>query len=229
MARLAISAIMKSIAATVNQDATSPTAGGSEWNLWLEYINRSVEEWAQTHDWEDLRKTFYPTISGLTQATIALPQDFRKLAASPVHWGTGISGGEQWPEILPEQKYLYASTEKWAQIRGDINNGFNLIWNPGTLSSGASLEIQYFSIPTSLASPAQISLVPDSQFIIDRGISYIFEARSDPRFQQQEVKAREKLLQMIEQANISKYSTYAGGANPVMTTNRRLGFRLGRD
>ena len=227
MARLAVSDLMKNIAATVNQEATSPTAGGTEWTLWLEFINRGVYEWAEAHDWETLRKEFKPSISGLSNATIPLPTDFRKLAGYPVLWGS-VDGGLEWPESLVEQRLLYSVTDNWVQVRGDISNGYNLIWNPGTLASGASVTIQYFSVPTSLASPAQFPVIPDSQFLVDRTISYILESRSDPRFQQQEVKARDRLLQMIESANVAKYSSYAG-SNPVLTTNRRVGFRLGRD
>lgn len=219
---------MQSIAAHVNQDATSPTAGNSEWKLWLEFINRSTEEWAQAFDWEDLRKEYRPTITGLTQATIPLPQDFRKLASDPVSYGTSKEGGEEWPEIAPERQREFITTEKWVQIRGDISNGFNLIWNPGTLASGVTVAIQYFSIPTSLASPAQVPLVTDSQYIIDRTISFIFEARSDPRFQQQETKARDKLLLMVENANLAKYSSFAG-PNRITNDMKKRSFRIGRD
>ena len=228
MTRNSVQAIMEAIGGSTIQDPTMPTAGGTEWKLWLSFINRSINEWSQAYDWEDLRAEFPPAISGLTQATIALPQNFGKLAAAPIHYGTGVAGGEEWPEILPEQQKLFSTETKWSQIRGDINNGFNLIWNPGTLASGASLIIQYFSIPTSLASPAQIPLVPDSQFIVDRVIAYIWEARTDSRFQEQEVKARERLLQMIDNANVAKYSSYAN-PNYILSQSHKSGFRFGRD
>ncbi len=191
-------------------------------------MNTSIQEWANSHDWEDLRLEYRPTFAGATTATIPLPTDFVKLAASPVNYGTGMSGGEEWNEILPEQQHIYAPTAQWVQIRGDINNGFNMIWNPGTLASGTTVSIQYFSIPTSLASPAQIPLTPDSQFLIDRVTAYILEARSDPRFQSSEVKAREKLLNMISNADAKKYSSFSN-PNPVATTLHRQGWRIGRD
>lgn len=228
MARLTVSQIMVSIAASVNQEATEPTVGGDEWDLWLEFINRAVNEWAEATQWEDLRKAFRPTVSGLTQATIVLPTDFRTLARSPILHGTSRDSNKEWPEILPEQRFLYDSTDDYFEVKGNIDNGFNLIWNPGTLSSGASITIEYFSTPTSLASPAQIPIVPDSQFLVDRTVAYVWEVRSDPRFQQQETKARDRLLLMIENHNLDKYSSFAG-ANPVMTSARRQGFRIGRD
>lgn len=228
MSRLQVSNIMDRIASLVNQDDTGPTAGSDEWKLWLVYINRAISEWGNSHDWEDLRKEFKPTISGLTNATIPLPTDFRKLATSPVLWGGSDADGKEWSEILPEQQRLYDYTDDWVQVRGDISNGFNLIWNPGTLSSGASITIQYFSVPTSLASPANVPIVPDSEFLIERTIGYILEARSDPRYQAIEARAREKLLTMIENASTAKYSSFSN-PNPVLTNLQRRGFRFGRD
>ena len=219
---------MTAIAASVNQEAEAPTAGGDEWNLWLEFVNRGVQEWAEATEWEDLRKSFRPTISGLTNATVALPTDYRTLARFPILHGSTRDSDKEWAEILPEQRFLYDSRDEYFEVKGNIDGGFNLIWNPGTLASGASLTIEYFSTPTSLASPAQIPIIPDSQFLIDRTIAYIWEVRSDPRFQQQETKSRERLLLMVENHNLDKYSSYAG-ANPIMTTTRKQGFRLGRD
>ena len=102
------------------------------------------------------------------------------------------------------------------------------MFNPGTLASGASLNVPYFSTPTSLASPAQITQIPDPQFIVDRVISFIFESRSDQRFQIVENKARDRLLAMIENANAATYDSYSN-MNPVQNTLRRIGFRIGRN
>ena len=229
MARLSVTEIMAQIAATVNQDAAAPTAGGSEWTLWLSFINRSVQEWAESQEWEDLRKTYYPTITGTTQASISLPHDFKGLAGPVKLWGAdGLTQGETWPVALPEQVDMYNSEDKYIYIAGNMGDGKYISWHPGTLASGASISVPYFSIPTSLASPAQVPLLGDSQFLVDRVIAYVFEARSDPRFQEQEQKAREKLLQMVERNNMDKYNSY-GGSNYVTNATSKQGFRLGRD
>ena len=231
MARLTVNQIMQSIAATVNQESSAPSAGGSEYLLWLEYINRGGQEWGNAHDWEALRKSFFPTVSGVSQATVSLPLDYKKLASSPrLHNGQyGDVEGEDFPDIQEETRGLYSKNDRYVYEVGDMSNGISLIFHPGTLSSGASLEIPYYSTPTSLASPAEIPLIPDSQYLIDRTTAFIFEARSDPRFQQAETKAREKLLQMVESQNDQKYSSY-GTPQYVMTgPMKRMGFRLGRD
>ena len=230
MARLTINEIMESIAATVNQEASSPTAGGAEYNLWLEFINRAQAEWAESNDWEELRKYFSTTVTGMTQATVSLPNDYRKAATAPRLYNTGnTTDGEEFPAIPVEDRGLYDITDQYVYELGNYQDGKSLIFHPATLASGASIVIQYFSTPTSLASPTQVPPISDSQYLIDRTISYIFEARSDPRFQQQESKAREKLLAMVENANLSKYNSYG---NPQYVKNApltKLGFRVGRD
>lgn len=216
------------MAATVNLDQTQPSAGSTDYNLWIEFLQRAQAEWAETYDWEETRTFFYPNITGATTATISLPTDWRKLAGPPIHWSTGNSNGVTWPETLPEQKTLYATTDKYFYIMGNQNAGYTMIWNPGTLNSGASIEIQYFAVPASLASAGQITTCPDSQYLADRTIAYILEARYDNRYQAMEVKARERLLNMVENANAKKYSSYANPAY-VLTTHRKQGFRVGRD
>lgn len=228
MARQTVDQIMKMVAATVNQEASSPTAGGSEYNLWLEYINRTVDEWGQAHDWDVLRKTFQPAVVGVSVASVSLPDDFRKLSG-PVKLGLlGEVNPQEIPIELPERTGMHNSTDKYLTIQGDTSVGRSLLFSPGTLASGASLNVPYFSTPTSFASPAQITPIPDPQFIVDRVIAYIFESRSDPRFQIVENKARDRLLVMIENANASSYDSYSN-QNPIQNTLRRIGFRIGRN
>lgn len=223
---------MQSIAATVNQEASAPDSNSSEYSLWLEYMNRAVQEWANANDWEVLKKTFWPGVTGASTATVTLPQDYRKLARAPILYSSSNSldgEGEEIPDIPEETRGLYISTDKYVYETGNLSGGYSLVFHPGTLASGASLAITYFSIPTSLASPAEVPAISDSQFLIDRVVGYIFEARSDPRFQQEETKAREKLLQMVEMQNDQKYNSYS---NPQYVMNgplAKMRFRVGRD
>lgn len=225
--RLTVQDCMRRISATVNQEASEPSAGGAEYLLWLEYMNRSVEEWAESNDWESLRKTFWPTVSGISGATVGLPLDYKKLAGEVIVYGD-TETGRQFPEIIEEQENLYSTTDRYVTTTGNIADGFAVVFHPGTLASGASVRIQYYAMPTSLASPAQVPLIDDPQFLVDRTIAYILESRSDARFQLQETKARDRLLTMIENANLNKYNSYAG-STPVIDTGRRVGFRMGRD
>ncbi len=223
-----VTQILTQIAATVNQEATAPTAGGSEWLLWLQFLNRAMDEWVNANDWEATKKYFYPSVSGMSAATVALPADFKKLAGEPILYNGDISTGVSYPEIRDEQVGMYSTTDEYFHITGDSSNGQSLVFHPATMASGASLLIKYYSYPTSLASPAEKPILSDSQFLVDRTIAYVFEARSDPRFQIIEQKARERLLTMVENANLDKFSSYAG-PNPVITSNQKQGFRFGRD
>lgn len=218
---------MERVATTVNQEAAAPTDGSDEYNLWLAYINRGIQEWAESNDWESLRYNYWPQISGGSGATVNLPADFRKLAGEVLMYDNG-QYPTQFPEVLDEQTTLYSPTEKYITLTGDINRGFSVVFNPATLASGASIKIPYYAMPTSLASPAQVAPVDDSLFLVDRTIAYILESRSDARFQLEENKARERLLLMVENANLAKYSSYAG-SNPIIGPERKQGFRLGRD
>lgn len=230
MSRLTVDQLMQQIASTVNQDSTAPSDGGSEWLLWLSFMNRAQQEWSEAGEWEDLRTAYYPSItSGSSNASFALPADFKRLAAYVRVYDSTPNGFTEVPVILPEQIGLYyLPVDKFCYVYGDISNGYSLQINPATLSSGASILVPYFRVAQSLASPNDVPYLPDSQFLVDRTIAYVFEARSDPRFQEQEVKAREKLLNMLEYNNLNKYNSY-GGAIPVMNTTRKMGFRIGRN
>lgn len=224
---------MSMIASSVNQDPTAPASGSTDYSLWISFMERSQREWQEAHDWEDTRKYFYPNITQVTAAslnsvTISLPNDWYRLAGPPINWSLGNVQGVPWPETMPEQKTLYSVYDKYFYILGNTQGGFSMIWNPGSLLSGVSLEIPYFSVVASLASSGQIVQMKDPGFIVDRTIAYILESRYDPRFQEVEAKAREKLLQMVANHDAAKYSSF-DNPNLVINTTKRMGFRLGRD
>ena len=230
MARVTVAELMRGCSAIVNQDVSVPADGSTDWVLWLHFINRSQVEFAESFDWEILKKVYMPAITPNTAnsvLSIGLPLDFRKLAGPVVNYATGVDGGESWPEILPEKKLLYYPQNKYFYVQGDISGGYSLQWSPGTLSSGASIEINYYSMPTSLVSSTQYPVVPDSDFLTQRTIAYVLEARSDPRYQDEERKAREKLLLMIENSSISKYSSYVS-PQPVGSTLNTRNLRIGK-
>lgn len=222
--------MLSDIGAIVNQDPTQPQDGSADWSLWLYFINRSQGEWTEAYDWEVLKKTYYPSItpsSASSFVSIGLPVDYRKLAGPVVNYSSGVAGGESWPEILPEKRLLFATSDKFFWVNGDPSRGYSMQWNPGTLSSGATIEINYYSMPTSLSSSTQYPVIPDSDFLTQRTIAYILEARSDPRYKDEESKAREKLLNMIENASLSKYSSYVS-PQPVGSTLNSRNQRIGK-
>lgn len=228
--RLTVNQIMTQVASTVNQEAVAPSDGSSEWSLWLAFINRSLDEWSEAGDWEVTRKYFYPTaVSG---ATAPLPLDFKNLAGPVRNWSDeeAVNGNPREFNYLRDEDRDSRDglTSKYVMLTGDTSTGKSLVFNPATLASGASLEVTYFSMPTSLASGSQYPVVPDPQFLIDRTIAFIFQARSDPRFQDQEGKAREKLLNMVGKADEDSFTNHS---NQTYTKNatQKAGFRIGRN
>jgi len=184
MARQSIGEIFSHISSTVNQDPTQPVDGSTDFNLWMSFINRAQIEWAESYDWEELRKLYYPTISGTTTATIPLPADFRKMSAPVLNYSVGIQDGQPWEEVPADRlAFKNISSDRFFILTGDPFNGHFLQWYPATIASGASLAIPYYSMPTSLASATQYPVAPDSEFLAQRVIAYVLESRSDPRYQ----------------------------------------------
>ena len=218
--------LQEKVAALVDQSTTPPTVGGSEWLVRTSFINRALKEWADSYDWESLRVISWLNTSGVSGASVLLPTDFKKMAGSPISYDTGVSEGEAWFEIRPEERDMYATTDKFYYTQGDDANGYTMYWSPTTLISGASVQINYYKNQTTLSSSSDETECPATEFVIDRTIAYIFEARSDARFQEMEAKARDKLLLMIDNEN-SKSSAVN---NTVKTPEQRYyGFRIGRD
>ncbi len=229
MARQSVSEIFAHIGATVNQDPTPPSDGGADFMLWMSFLNRAQVEWAESYDWEELRKVFYPQIGGTTNVTIALPLDFRKLSAPILNYSVGIQDGQPWMEEPADRLQFHnLQNDRFFVVTGEPFGGHFMQWYPATLASGASIAIPYYSMPTSLASATQIPVMPDSEYMAQRVIAYVLESRSDPRYQDEENKARERLLNMVNNAQVMKFNSYE---NPIriMTSENRRAFRLGRN
>ena len=214
---------------TVNQDGAVPTVGSADFNLWLGFLNRSQQEAAQAHDWEELRKVYQPAIGGMTNATISLPADYRKMSAPVLNFSVGVQDGQPWEEVPADRlQFKNTTSDRFFIVTGDPSGGHYMKWNPATLASGASIYIPYYAIPTPLTALTDTPWLPDSEFLTQRTIAYVLESRSDPRYQDEELKARERLMQMVENSNLAKYNSYN---NPIkiMTSEQRRGFRLGRN
>lgn len=225
-AQLTVTEIQERIASEVDQSVTTVTVGGAEWLYRLKLINRAQDEWSMAHDWDSLYKVHIPTVSGVSQGSISLPADFKSLADAPRIFSTGISTGENWPIIKTNQVNSRLSTEKYAYLIGNPMAGYTLRWNPGTLASGATLNIPYHAIATSLASPADITEVEEGEFLVKRVSSWLLRTRNDARFQDLGFEAREILRLAIENDNTQDDPTTDNVETPEKLV---YSFRLGRD
>ena len=226
--RFTLDQIMTMVASTVNQEAESPTSGTDDYNLWIEYINRALNEWKNANDWEELKRNF-TTTSVASQVSMGLPTNFDRLAGKPRISITGDPSNNDYKYVMtdPNDEYLLDSDQKYFEIYGDYSDGFYLQWNPA-LTSGASINILYYKCPESMSSTGQYAIMEDPLYLVDRTIAYIYESRADGRFSIEEAKARERLMNMVESGNLKKYNSYAG-RKPVQSTLTKLGFRVGRD
>lgn len=224
---LTVTQLQQRIATEVDQSSTTPTVGGNEWALRLLLLNRAQDEWSAAHDWGSLRKVHVPTVTGVSQASISLPGDFKVLAGPAKVYFTGMSGGENWPLIKHEEIEQQDDTiNKWSAVIGNPQEGFTLLWNPGTLASGATLEIPYYAVATSLASPADITQIGQPEFLVKRASGWLWRIRNDDRAAQAEFEAREMLFQARENDLTQPFPV-----DDRVETNERLyhSFRWGRD
>ncbi len=222
-----VSELETRIAAIVNQSAEAPTEGSDDWNLWLKFLNIAQQEWAEAYPWKSLFKEYNAlTSTSSGSATIALPSDFRKLAGYPKITADGTNTYE-YPVIRPQTKEEYKATDHYAYVLGDPKAGYSLIVNPATLVSGASIYIPYISTPNSLLSPTDVSPCPNSDFLVDRAVALLWEARGDERFPQKRAEADKILARLLEMEG----TTFDGEVDRRVRTveETRYNFEWGRD
>lgn len=215
--------IMERVSSTVDQRATPPTAGTGEYNWRKVLVNRVMEEIAQAYDFEWMRLSSFVTV--LSAGSISLPENYKKMAGFPVLYGYQAQG-EEWPEIKPEERNKEDSSTHFFYVLGNRGQGYTMVWNPGTLASGASLFIDFYTYPSLVTQATDPITCPNIDYITNRTIAYIFEAKNDPRTTLYLSRSRESLLQTIEEDN-SKARTQENNVNPRRET--LLDFRFGRD
>lgn len=189
--------IQNMIASEADQTATI-TAGTSDWNLRLVYINWAQRDFSETYDWRCLLKEINTLTSQATgNATVALPWDFRKLASFPkITWDGSTT--DEFPEIDLTKSAQYADTDKYVTVQGNPRDNYCLVVHPPSLVSGASIYYPYYAVLPSLVSPANISSIPDAEYLVQKSLFYLYRARSDPRFQEAGARADAILARLIE-------------------------------
>lgn len=209
------------IAIEIDQSATPPAVGGTDWNIRLSALNRSLFDWAETYDWDALHKPFNGLIStSNANASLALPGSFRKLDSKP------IIAGEEFNIVTSTRNSLYLDTDRYVNELGNDRDGRVLYIHGVSLSSGASVQFMYWASPVSLASATDLTECPDPTFLVQRSLYYLYKGREDGRFPEAKVESDRILARMIENEN-----TLGRGHsdNRVHNYNTDSGFRIGRD
>lgn len=207
--------ILQDIGGYVDQDASTPT--GTDLTTRVNYVNRGLREWADTFDWDVLTKRFDITISYASQASIAMPSNFMKPMSAIEVWHDGTNSYAQPDEYIIVSKaeaLKRLSTDKVAYLTGNDADGFSIVI-PRGFALGASLAINYKAFPSSLATLSDTTSIPNPDFLVRKGISYVLESRSDPRFPVVKSDADRTLAQMVENENVGNL----GMRNQIMTND----------
>ena len=218
--------LQNQIANEMDQSATAPTQGGTDWNIRLNVLNRSLFDWAETYDWQVLKKIHNGIISTSTgNASYALPADFRKLDGYPLITWDGSNTGQFTP-VDASSNSRYLDTDKYVNILGNNKDAMVMYIHSSALTSGASVQFTYWKSPVSLASATNITECPDPSYLVQRSLYYLYKGREDGRFPEAKVESEKILARMIEQENTLGM---AHSDNSIHNYNQTQGFRIGRD
>ena len=208
------------IANELDQSATAPTQGGTDWNIRLGAINRAQNDWAESNEWDALKVVFNGLISTATgNASLALPANFRKIDSYP------LIGSYSYNVVDPSKNALYTDSDKFVNILGNDRDD-NVMYIHSSLDSGASVQFTYWSSPQSLASASNLSACPDPTFLVQRALYYLYKGREDGRFPEAKVESDRILARMIENENSRGLADNRRGISNWLDEG---GFRIGRD
>jgi len=223
--------IQSRIASVLDQDEDTDNISSNDYSLRLKYINKREQDWAEAGRWQCLYKEYHTlTSTNSGNTSIALPADFRDIASFPKITYDG-STTKEFPIIRGQEEGQYLSTDRYAKLLGNPHGGYYLKVNPGTssgqLASGASIYIPFISVPTSLASPADIVTCPNANYLVTGVISDVWEAREDARFQGKRAEANQILINMLEREFTPSEASADDRVKTVEET--KYSFRIGRD
>lgn len=213
--RLTLSEILRRVGGYVDQDSSSdPT--GTDLTDRTNYANRALDEWASAYDWNSL--TLLKEFSvGASQTSFGLDTNFRKPMSAPYEYNTDPA--TPYTIIPRDERFRTESNKKISYLDGNTAGGWALIVPVG-LATGASFAMDVQIYPSGYATFTDISVIPDAEFIVDRTIAYVLEARSDSRFPSMQSSADRRLATMLEQQN-------AGNAGQINTVPKNTSFVIG--
>lgn len=218
---LTLEQILQEIGGYVDQDTSTPT--GTDLTTRSNYVNRALREWGSAYDWEQLTVKQTLTASSISSVSFALPSNFRKPMSAVYLYDASVP--TCFTIIDPAQRFdvnrYYGSTDFVAYTGGNPSTGY-YINIPKGIASGASLVMDIQIYPSSLATLNNIPPIDDPEYLVDRGIAYVLEARSDSRFPTMKANADRKLSTMVERQN-------SGNKGKPNSIPMNVGFSIGYD
>jgi hypothetical protein len=190
--------VLKEVAAYTDQEATTPT--GTDYTTRLNYANRSLNEWSEFDDWDELISSYEFSVTGTSGISyaLALPTLFKKPMSPLAVYNASVP---TMYEIIPnDERFLISSSKNYCYLSGDGLQGYTLNVPKG-LASGCSAIMDIQSFPTSLLSLCSVLPMKNSDFVVQRIISLVLESRGDDRFPIAKADADRKLAGMSEAQN----------------------------
>lgn len=219
MASYTLQDVLTDVGSFVNQDPA--LVASTDLTSQANYINQSQNEWAGASKWKVLRKTYNIPVT-YSAASIAAPSNMdADRTFSPIY---DMYNNIKYIQIPPEDRYRYTTDTYYYYIAGDQVAGFSININP-RMASGASLMLDYMSVPSSLATLDDKVTCPSRPFMAARTIYKILAARSDTRFPTFKAESEEYLSQMIE----NEVSTPGGMDNVTPSYYEKRNFIIGED
>jgi hypothetical protein len=194
--RQTLEQILQRIGGYVDQEVATPTS--TDLTSRTDYVNRALFEWANSYDWDNLNQTYNFTISATSTVSLALPDNFKKPMSALFDYVTNPP--TEYPLVPKDERFGYQLNESYAYLDGDDADGYFLIVPKG-LASGASIVMDIQVYPSALASLNQYAQVKDTDYLVQRAISLVLEARGDSRYPIARAEADRILANMIEVQN----------------------------
>lgn len=177
-------------------DLLAEVPASSELSLRTLFAKRAVDEWSQAYKWRQLKTEYIPSLGTFASLSIT---NFTQLDGPPMEF---LYSGtyEQYPEIQPADRFSKDTDEKYCYITGSDGTGFSIHVNG--IGVNATLSIQYVRGASTMATLTDVCEVPDPQFVTNRVISYVLQARNDDRFPVVLAEGNRLLKNMISQEMI---------------------------
>lgn len=218
--------IQVNIAGELDQSATAPTEGGTDWKIRLGAINRALFDWAESSEWDALKAVHNGLVSTATgNASYVLPTNFKKIDGYPRIMSDGVATYD-FPVLDPSKNELQTDSDKFVNILGNDLDKRIMYIHSSALVSGASVQFTYWKSPASLASASNLTECPDPTYLVQRALYYLYKGREDGRFPEAKVEADRILARMIENENSRGISD---SRRAVSTQLNEKSFRIGRD
>lgn len=197
MAQKTVLELMEDISAEVNGDASAPSVGSDEYNLFLKALNRAERTWAGLdYDWEMLRKV-HQTTASQSGTSVGLPSGFMKLS------GFVLVDGEPYTEIRPQDVPLHSGDSEYVVV----NRPEQYLTISPARPTTVSVSIPYQSAATSLATSSAVPQCPSDEYLVAKASSLILFGRSDGRYSELRDEA-EQLLQQLVGQEVSKLQQF---------------------